>query len=67
MAFILAALLVAAVYCAVRWFFSWVSVMTLLWFLHKRDCDIPTEADIKEGTRWVFANITGLARKKTKL
>lgn len=48
---------IAAVFCAVKWFVWRLSVMVLLRYMQRKDVPLPSEAEMREGGKWVAAHL----------
>ena len=48
---------VIAAVCAAGWLVSRISIMTLLWYMQEKGCPLPTDKDLKAGSKFIAEHI----------
>ena len=48
---------VIALICAAGWFVQYLGAATLIWFLQEKGYPLPSDEEMKRGSRWVVAHL----------
>ena len=49
--------LVVSVVSLIGWLMQYISTLTLVWYLTEKDFPLPSDADLKKGSRYVVSHL----------